>query len=445
MNRVILIGNGFDKGIGLPTLYGDFMKWLIDDIIKSVNIEIENKKINITGFEEHVLSKIKEKAKYIDYDDNFIRINTIDFSHFNKELFFDKINNGVRYHSYSPDKDNFNDLKQITLHNQSELNSINSKIVIKNIILSLLIKNYNTNSNWGNIEQIFYDELIKTSDNKIEKLNKDFSMFTNKLEEYLKTINIESIINSKSKEYIDYIKENIYSNDLRPSYFCPIKIKEKLIEINCDLNKCNQTTINDFYKRIGFKGFPTDGDFIEYFINEDKNLNILDDEFTIDNYLFLNFNYTNTPTYFTDENEINFHINIHGDLTDNQSSPIIFGFGDELDENYKILEDKNNNHFLKHIKSINYLKNNSYRKLIEFLESKHFQLFILGHSCGTSDRTLLNTVFEHDNCISIVPFIRTDDDNYQDTIMNIYRNFTDKRKLRNRVVNKELCKNLTLD
>ena len=91
------------------------------------------------------------------------------------------------------------------------------------------------------------------------------------------------------------------------------------------------------------------------------------------------------------------------------------------------------------------MRNENYRKLNEYLEIQPYLVLILGHSCGTSDRTLLNTIFEHDNCVSIMPFIRTYQDDYQDRIINIYRNFTDKKKLRNRVVNKELCKKLTLE
>ncbi|WP_188434999.1 AbiH family protein, partial [Chishuiella changwenlii] len=301
------------------------------------------------------------------------------------------------------------------------------------------------NDNWGNIEQIFYDELIKTSDDKIEELNKDFLVLINKLEEYLKTIDIETIINSKSKNYMNYIKGNIYSDDLRSSQFCPTSIKEKLVDFRQTLLQKDYSIRRELQEKIEFKGSFMSKKFIDHIITKDIDLKLLSDEFNIDNYLFLNFNYTDTPNYFINEDKNNVYLNIHGDLTGNLNSPIIFGFGDELDENYKILEDKNNNSFLKHIKSINYLQNNSYRKLIEFLESEHFQVFIFGHSCGTSDRTLLNTIFEHDNCISIVPFIRTDRDNYQDTVMNIYRNFTDKRKLRKRVVNRDLCKNLTLN
>ena len=33
-----------------------------------------------------------------------------------------------------------------------------------------------------------------------------------------------------------------------------------------------------------------------------------------------------------------------------------------------------------------------------------YQIFIFGHSCGISDRTLLIMLFEHDNCASIKVF-----------------------------------------
>lgn len=445
MNRIILIGNGFDKGISLPTLYSDFMEWLINDIVKNVNNKIE-KEIKLIGFENHILTKIKNRSIANDYSDGFIICNTIDFSICTKDSFFDKIKKGIKYYSYMPDTDNFTDLKtSIVVTEYDYSNFINSKIRIENIILQQLIQDYNVNNNWGNIEQIFYNQLIKTTDDDIKKLNTDFLIFIKKLEEYLKTIDIKSIIDSKSVDYINYIKENIYSDCLKPSQFCPTSIKEKLIEFKTNFIQNTPEAKRLLRKAINYNGSFYNNDFIDYIINNDIELKLLSDHFGINNYLFLNFNYTDTPTYFINKEKNNTFLSIHGDLTDNLNSPIIFGFGDELDKNYKVLEDKNNNEFLKHIKSINYLQNNSYRKLIEFLESDQFQVFIFGHSCGTSDRTLLNTIFEHDNCISIVPFIRADRDNYQDTVMNIYRNFTDKRKLRKRVVNKELCKKLTLD
>ena len=43
---------------------------------------------------------------------------------------------------------------------------------------------------------------------------------------------------------------------------------------------------------------------------------------------------------------------------------------------------------------------------MEFIALGPYQVFIMGHSCGNSDRTLLNTLFEHDNCLSIKVFYR---------------------------------------
>lgn len=45
---------------------------------------------------------------------------------------------------------------------------------------------------------------------------------------------------------------------------------------------------------------------------------------------------------------------IHGNLKQPQS--VIFGYGDELDDNYKSIVDKNENKFLGNIKSIKYLE-----------------------------------------------------------------------------------------
>ncbi len=156
----------------------------------------------------------------------------------------------------------------------------------------------------------------------------------------------------------------------------------------------------------------------------------------------LNFNYTNTPQkYLRDDSNINY---IHGKLSSPQS--VIFGYGDELDENYTKLQNLNDNEYLRYIKSIRYLELDNYRNVLRFIESAPFQVCIMGHSCGNSDRTLLNTIFEHKNCISIKPYYyRKEDgtDNYIELIQNISRNFKDMKLMRDRVVNKMYCEPLT--
>ena len=127
---------------------------------------------------------------------------------------------------------------------------------------------------------------------------------------------------------------------------------------------------------------------------------------------------------------------------------------DDLDEerdylpelkNYKELKEHSNNECLRNVKSIKYLESDNYRKVLDFIESEPFQVYIMGHSCGNSDRTLLNTLFEHENCISIKPYYYQKDDgtdNYTELLQNISRNFTDMKLMRDRVVNKTYCKPL---
>lgn len=121
---------------------------------------------------------------------------------------------------------------------------------------------------------------------------------------------------------------------------------------------------------------------------------------------------------------------------------IIFGYGDEMDKDFKELENLNENEFLKNCKSVKYLETDSYKKLLQFIEGGLFQVYIMGHSCGNSDRTLLNTIFEHPNCVSIKPFCYIDEkgnDNYSELTLNIYRNFNNKKLFRDRVVSKDKC------
>lgn len=161
--------------------------------------------------------------------------------------------------------------------------------------------------------------------------------------------------------------------------------------------------------------------------------------------LLLSFNYTKTVADYSDFMSEAFSCNyIHGEVY-NKSSPIIFGFGDEIDENYTIIENIDDNEYLEYFKSIQYLEHSNYKKLYNFIESEPFQVFIMGHSCGLSDRTLLSMIFENQNCLSVKVFYHQKTeftDNYTEIIQNISRHFKDKKMLRNKVVEKRHCKPL---
>ena len=163
--------------------------------------------------------------------------------------------------------------------------------------------------------------------------------------------------------------------------------------------------------------------------------------------MLLNFNYTNTPEKYLNQ-DVATIVPIHGKL-DNPES-IIFGYGDEMDPSFKELRDFNNGECLKNVKSMRYLEAPNYRNVLSFIESAPFQVLIMGHSCSNSDRTLLNTIFEHPNCLSIKPYYYVTDkekvtDNYTELVQHISRNFNDMKLMRDRVVNKTQCQPLIHD
>lgn len=219
---------------------------------------------------------------------------------------------------------------------------------------------------------------------------------------------------------------------------------------------CKQTAfINSFFSNMDIRfDFDIDrhGDLsynecltkdeeLRYYIDKKLNNDNFKKENLIPNTLILNFNYTKTAEKLYIKNGNDKIINIHGELN-NENNPIIFGYGDELDDDYERIERLQNNDFLENIKSIRYHKTRNYRKLLEFVALGPYQVFIMGHSCGNSDRTLLNTLFEHDNCLSIKVFYRQYEDgtdNYIDMIKNISRNFNNKPNMRDIVVNRESC------
>ena len=126
-------------------------------------------------------------------------------------------------------------------------------------------------------------------------------------------------------------------------------------------------------------------------LKDEKNIELLK---TLKVYLENNMNYSATAEKLYVKNNNCEVINIHGELN-NENNPIIFGYGDELDDDYERIERLQNNDFLENIKSIRYHKTRNYRSLLEFVALGPYQVFVMGHSCGNSDRTLLNTLFEH--------------------------------------------------
>lgn len=421
MNRIVLIGNGFDLAHGLKTSYKDF----IDDYWMNIGKEI----IESRGI----------------YEKNGIKSN-VSFSSFslsvlNKDLPFSyqkliESLESIDKRSYKPDP-----------------------VVSISIKLLQFISEENHLSNWVDIENVYYKFLLNfLLDNRlgtyyyssIENLNSHFDYIKQELQEYLYKIqgnttlqidrrihsiiyapfNLKDCIKKAQKEITANEHSKIYSYFSRGKYLDFDTIEEKTIPFTVDIEK--EFDSDDF-------------DLMSYLLDEKISTKYFD--LAPSNVLFLNFNYTNLETLYSKHETIQTEINhIHGELK-NDHNPIIFGYGDELEESYQALENKQDNEFLKNIKSIQYLETDNYKRMLEFIESDHYQIIILGHSCGNSDRTLLNTLFEHKNCVSIKPYYyryrekgsKDTKDNYSDIVRNISRNFKDKKSMRDKVVNKKYC------
>lgn len=158
---------------------------------------------------------------------------------------------------------------------------------------------------------------------------------------------------------------------------------------------------------------------------------------------FLDFNYTNTiEPYLNRCRKHGHHVvrnYIHGDLEGLFGNPV-FGFGDEMDRRYSSFEEHMDNALFEHMKTFRYLRTKWYRHLIQAIDNDPFDVYIFGHSCGLSDRTLLNTIFEHDNCKRIKLFYYQNDKGENDFVAktyDMYRHFKDKSLIRNRLISLE--------
>lgn len=380
MNRLVIIGNGFDLAHKLPTAYKDF----IDDFWKTV--------CDTKG------------SKFIKHKDELVNV-ICQFGGFYNTSEYNAIDNLKSY----------NELKGFIERN-IQYKSGEFTLVFNNLFFKKISEN--SIENWVDIENEYYRELkkivkstsnVETKKNKVIILNREFDEVKNILEKYLME-RVEQLYDFTL--YTDNPIKNILLSEL--SY--PFDEKQYLKEFQSR----DQLYVKEFLQKSIEKY-----DLITH---------------------FLSFNYTKVvEKYFIGfayQKQINY---IHGKLSDSINR-INFGFGDEMDDDYNVIENIDDNEYLRNFKSFQYLQNQNYKNLLDFIESdRKFQVYIMGHSCGLSDRTMLNTIFEHPNCISIKVFYHQREDgtdNYTEIIQNISRHFNKKKLMREKIVNKTLCQPL---
>lgn len=406
MNRIVLIGNGFDLANDYKTSYKDFIVWYFKE--KLYDLFCYYKPCS-----KDVLCTLKVLNNT--YDD----LSRKEIEGWDANRLFDFLK-GMRGKSnyevtYSP-------------------------------FLSKIIKSVETKG-WVDIESDYYDLLCKDisigDDDSIKKLNECLDFVKDKLIEYL-----EEVVNEQ-KEIHQEIKDKIFgpfkSNDIavKAKGAWSEFLKRRLESLDEDFIKLYSSYNKDFgYLESDKRDYK---EMLEDYLENGKPYdNGYRNISYPDNIMLLNFNYTDIADRYLQKKDSHFPlIYIHGKLDDPES--VIFGYGDELDEKYREIQEKNKNEYLTNIKSIKYLESDNYRRVLSFVESDCYQVYVMGHSCGNSDRTLLNTLFEHKNCVSIKPFYYVNDtgkDNYLEIVQNISRNFTDMKLMRDRVVNKQFCEQL---
>lgn len=404
MNRIVLIGNGFDLAHDLRTSYEDFIYWYWKRRIN--NLYEESNSVS----DDHLCKLIRRNREawsiFVFYNNHYLRD--------------------------SEGKEIYNFIKE------------NEEFKIEFTPFFERIHNCIETKGWVDVENEYYQLLehysLETySSKEIEKLNNQLQYMQELLTEYL------TIINQQETPMIENIRRKIYA---------PIKKSDISIESTKTLAEyivwCNKQKNDVWDLKLYYYGInPITSGYIhdiEKFKSDSTSCTEYPKAYMLpDRIMLLNFNYTKTARKYLKQDREIFSLNhIHGVLESPDS--IIFGYGDEFEDKYKKLQNLNNNECLTNIKTIRYQESDNYRKVLAFIESAPFQVYIMGHSCGNSDRTLLNTIFEHTNCISIKPYFyqkKDGTDSYIELVQNISRNFTDMKLMRDRVVNKTYCEKLT--
>ena len=350
-NRLVLIGNGFDKSLGLKTSYAEF---ILDYLKKSFKSDMEFKpklnsliSLNIQGeFNPQIKERYLLEIEHIMNPKNLLRhIESI----------------GIISYKY----DFFKDLMNLYV-----------------------------NARWVDIEQYYY-----------ETLKREFQIYKNPHK--VKNLNRIQELNKCMDELT--IALNIF-------------IKEQETKITIE----HINSLSSLLNSIGGPLRPKIASLV-------KSHGRLSSPSEV---LFLNFNYTNTVQQIITNSFVhgnNKHIFIHGTVK-NEENPIIFGYGDDTGEEYKELEIEGENEFLRKIKSFQYPRTHNYHNLRNYLYLCEFDVFVIGHSCGLSDRTLLKTIFEHSNCLAIQNFHYKGESEDFEKRMEISRHFGDKVLMRERVL-----------
>lgn len=389
MNRIVILGNGFDMAHKLPTGYRDFIKFLHEGFVSFTKTTSEHQIVN------------GHKLFYFTPADA-VQLNG---SQPRRAVF--KLGASIQ---------SWDDLKVNTSIEYMNGAVHKAQISFKNKLLGYVFTSSNSVT-WGGFENDYKDVLTRI-------IQKQPDIGNGIIPRGYTVNNLNEDLGEIIELLYKYLKEQI----IYPTTLDPVILSRLLVSPKNKWRMHSRYVAK--YGEIPVIDKPDD--------TEDLN-NVLFLSFnytpTICNYLFKKENFDainrcNLP--YNSDNKVTTSLRcIHGDLDDDNPHSLIFGYGDELDENQALIENLEDE-YLRHIKSVLYTRSPYYREVIDFADADKFDIVIYGHSCSNTDRTLLNTLFEHSNCVSIQPFLHNAND--MSIYTNIYRCFKDKKLMRSRVV-----------
>jgi hypothetical protein len=240
-----------------------------------------------------------------------------------------------------------------------------------------------------------------------------------------------------------YLREDLFTSD---NLFFK-RITNKLFEFNwCDIEREYFIELSNIGKDARYKTakeLNTDFEIVkkhlsDYLKNEQSNFEQVwayeqyFEKMSFEKTMILNFNYTSSVSNYIRSNKSEL-VHIHG-MIDSEENPIIFGYAADDEESRKLLqfEDKE---FMRNIKKHNYKRTKEENRLIQFLDNNQdIEVSIIGHSCGISDKLILNQIFNNKNVSDIRIYYHKNYEHYFETQVNIDRimnNDSNFRKLIN--------------
>ncbi|MDN3595306.1 AbiH family protein [Zunongwangia endophytica] len=305
----------------------------------------------------------------------------------------------------------------------------------KSLILSdPFFKNWNAKGTY-NLPNKSYLSLWNSYDNH-DMIRNEILNDYKKLNLILRNKFLAKLYSTESKNWFDI--ENLYFKNLiglKKSVSVPGSSIKPLQNLNVNFNEV-KTAVIDYLANIEVELDRSIAGFIQHHLEDLENL------------YFLNFNYTSTVLNYKH------HIrtlqgcvinHIHGDFS--RREDIVFGYGNDQNSEYQEIKSLEIDEFLRYFKTFDYLNNSHYDHLHnEFLNKyENFEVVVLGHSLGQTDKTLLSEIFNSASCKKIHFFKRSDlahepslvRQNFRELGYAASRIINSEADLRNKVVNFE--------